>query len=374
VDYLANTKEMQLNDSFYKDVDRAIERSLQAGSPDIALSFGRELTEIIRAKGIQLARLLFRLDEVWQRFDTDDDIETAVLNEMGISPRKFREYSEMYRYVLLEHPELANKPIAGLIDITAAAREGSFSKKDWANLSSATDRTSMVSLRRTANGIRTSGSSRLEILCDEEGNLYAGRGGEMECFGSLALDGSRVVSEAISRMLRSSNIEVDVTGMNKAGRNGARGESNLSSALKRILRKKKFSKFKRTGTLIFKFPSGTMETDDGIENVETGKKLGLDNKSQDNNAGNGALDRWGRWCPLPVEARISRECGIRNPIFGVFSGRKVQEDAHQRDRIFEQTQDNSLVPEWRRDQTFIWEDDSDQELEKWLERILPLLN
>jgi hypothetical protein len=159
------------------EVDDIIEKSLLSGSPRMALDFGASLIETGYARGIQLARLLFQLDEVWTSFATDDTVEDSVLKDLGMSERKFREYSQMYRHVLAPHPELAGKPIAGLIDITAAAREGDFSEEDWAKLALAHDRATMLVIRREASGIRTSGSGRVGIQWTRAGDVYAHRDG-----------------------------------------------------------------------------------------------------------------------------------------------------------------------------------------------------
>jgi hypothetical protein len=155
------------------EVDDIIEKSLLSGSPRMALDFGASLIETGYARGIQLARLLFQLDEVWTSFATDDTVEDAVLKDMGVSGRKFREYRDVYKYVLAPHPELAGKPIAGLIDITAAAREGDFTDEDWAELAKAHDRATMLAIRRRASGINTSGGTRVGIQWKRSGDLYA---------------------------------------------------------------------------------------------------------------------------------------------------------------------------------------------------------
>ena len=183
-----------LLDQANDEVDKAVEKALLEGSPDSAIDFGYSLVRTGQMRGVQLAHLLHSLDEVWTTFDTDDTIEDAVLKGMGISARKFREYADLYKYVLRDHPALSGKPIGGLLAITVAAREGQFSDEDWKDLERSHDKLAMLTIRTRARVLRTKGHARLSGQIDRDGHIwaYAG-GGEPEHAGVLVIgakDGS----------------------------------------------------------------------------------------------------------------------------------------------------------------------------------------
>jgi len=168
------------------EVDRAVEKSLLEGSPDSAIDFGYSLVRTGQMRGVQLARLLHSLDEVWTTFDTDDTLADSVLKGMGISERKLREYVDLYRYVLRDHPALSGKPIGGLLSIVVAAREGEFSDEDWKDLEKAHDKSAMLDIRTRARGLRTKGHARLSGQIDRDGHIWAyASGGEPEHAGVL---------------------------------------------------------------------------------------------------------------------------------------------------------------------------------------------
>src|SRR3990167_9979835 len=159
------------------EVDKAVEKALLEGSPDSAINFGYSLVRTGQMRGVQLARLLHSLDEVWKTFDTDDTLADSVLKGMGISERKLREYVDLYKYVLLDHPALSGKPIGGVLAIIVAAREGQFSDEDWKDLEKAHDKAAMLDIRTRARGVQTKGHSRLTGQIDSDGHIWAYAGG-----------------------------------------------------------------------------------------------------------------------------------------------------------------------------------------------------
>ena len=157
-------------------VDGAIEISLLSGKPDAAMQLGREIIRAGRLSGVKLARLLYELDQVWDKFTTGDSIEDAIERDIGIPKDTFIKYSRMYRFVLRGRPALAGKPIEGLIKLTAGAREGDFTDDDWKEIVLAPNVRAMLVVRDRARGIRTSGHNRLSAWCSKSGQLYCKKG------------------------------------------------------------------------------------------------------------------------------------------------------------------------------------------------------
>ena len=162
--------------SIVSDVDGAIELSLLSGKPDRAMALGREIMRQGRLSGVKLARLLYEIDEVWDKFKTDDKVEDAIERDIGIPKDTFIKYSRMYRFVLRSRPALAGKPIEGLIKLTAGAREGDFTDEDWKEIVLAPNVRAMLVVRDRARGVQTSGHSKLSLWCTPNGQLELKRG------------------------------------------------------------------------------------------------------------------------------------------------------------------------------------------------------
>ena len=168
------------------EVDDAIDQSLLTGDPQIALDFGYSLIKTAQLRGVQLMRLLYTLEEKWDSFQTDDTVEDAVFKGMGVSQRKFSDYTRVYRYILKDHSELVGKPIGGLLEIIAAARDGDFSDEDWADLALAHDKAAMIAIRQNARGLFGQGFTRVTISWDRDGFVWAHKEDEEpEALGQL---------------------------------------------------------------------------------------------------------------------------------------------------------------------------------------------
>ncbi len=160
----------------YNEVDEQVERSLLDGRPDIALGYAESLLITGHLRGVQLMKLFYELSQVWDKFETDDTMEDYIFNHLGVSGRKLREYVGIYQHILKDHPKLTGKPIIGLIGILVAAREGEFNEDDWDDLAKAPDASTMFDIRRQVRGVQTSGSNRLVLTWERDGQVYCRRG------------------------------------------------------------------------------------------------------------------------------------------------------------------------------------------------------
>src|SRR3990167_4854777 len=194
----------------YDEVHDALERSLLDWSPDIVLSLGRSLVATGHLRGIQLAKLFYELDKAWELFDTDDEIVDAIPKAMGVPLDTFEKYRDMYKYVLVPHPELSDKPIGGLIGITVAAREDEFSDKDWEDLEKTHDKSGMLVIRTRVRGYQTKGNARLVGTWDRAGHVWARIGGqEQEHVAHLPRDAdpNSATGKLIERIVREAGIK-----------------------------------------------------------------------------------------------------------------------------------------------------------------------
>ncbi len=167
------------------EINKVMAISLTEKSPEKALDFAASLAVTGYFRGIQLAQLLYELDEAWSEFDTDDTVEDAVFKHMGTSPVTFSQYTRMYRYVLKDRPRLMGKPIRGLIGLIAAARDEEFDEEDWYEIYNAVDVAGMLTVRDRVRGIQTSGHARIVIEHSRDGYITARKGDEIEELGFL---------------------------------------------------------------------------------------------------------------------------------------------------------------------------------------------
>lgn len=189
------------------EIDEVVSLSLKQGSPEAALDFGASLAATGYMRGVQLARLLYELDEVWGEFETDDDVQDAVFKGIGISPVTFSQYSRMYRYVLKDRPRLIGKPIRGLIGLIAASRDEEFSDEDWDEIYNAADVGDMLAVRDRVRGIQTSGHGRIVITQSREGYIAARKGDEIEALGYLLRKPKTEFGKrALDRIIRAAGI------------------------------------------------------------------------------------------------------------------------------------------------------------------------
>jgi hypothetical protein len=189
------------------EVDDIMAIAVETGDPTPALDFAASLAATGYLRGIQLARLLYEIDEAWDKFDTDDTAEDAVFKHMGTSPVTFHQYTRMYRYVLKDRPRLVGKPIRGLIGLIAAARDEEFDDDDWEEIYNAMDVASMLAVRYRVRGLQTSGHARIVIEHSRDGYVRARRGEETEELGFLTRSPKTDVGRrALDRIQRGSGM------------------------------------------------------------------------------------------------------------------------------------------------------------------------
>ena len=201
---------LQIFEEAESEVDEVIERSLLIGLPDAAIEYGLRLIASGHLGGLKLCKLLYELTEMWDKFHTDDDIKDAVFKGMGVPPETYRKYESLWRGIFANEKipveyrnAMKNKPISGLIAITAAARDGEFNEEHWERLVTAHDKSSMLSIRDDVRGVNVSENRRLQLTWERDGRLVARRGEEgPEEVGFLPhRTGISLVDDAVRRIV-----------------------------------------------------------------------------------------------------------------------------------------------------------------------------
>lgn len=174
------------------DVDTILDRAIIAGDPLIATEYGNQLSNVMRLKGVALAKLFFGLKSNWAVFRTagiEDDFQTFVEAHMTIRGRTADKYADMYAEVLaneqipsLIREQLKLKPIQTLLLLTAAVREGDLNAKDLEDVV-VLDHSGVHDLVRKARGDATNSSAAIYArLITEKDNSYPA--GSIVVFGT----------------------------------------------------------------------------------------------------------------------------------------------------------------------------------------------
>jgi hypothetical protein len=202
----------------FLDVDKAVSDSLLQADPQPALAFGRRLRREGQLKGLALAKLLAKLDQNWEMFKRtgiEEDVETIVEVEMGITPQTTRKYVRLWED-LFENADITEsikdrlygKSIKSLLLLTAAARDGD--DLDWEAVASATNGAEIRDIVRGVRGPATSSETSILLTMDRDGTIYARRGSDAErhMVGRLLIGemNNQIIERAITRIIERAGV------------------------------------------------------------------------------------------------------------------------------------------------------------------------
>lgn len=186
----------------FVEVDEVVGRALAMGDPLYGLEYGRMLKKGAALKSYALAKLLYRMQEGWNIFQSagvNDDFYQLVEDYVGNAPETTKKYVRMWRNIFENQsiPEdikrqLLGKPIADTLLLTAGAGDGTLDEDVLRRAAMAEDNGALKEIIRQKRGDVTSSSSavRLFIVMRDrgdiaEGTIYAQRGDEREVLGFL---------------------------------------------------------------------------------------------------------------------------------------------------------------------------------------------
>jgi hypothetical protein len=225
-DDVAIVSSIQLSgESIIQNIDEAVNRSIAAGDPLIALEYGRSLQLEGQVRGLALAKMLYKMKKNWAIFvsaGVEDDFETVVYSVNGYKPGTIDKYVRLWENVFenatLEE-ELKNRlaalPIGQLLLLSAAASDGDLSRADWDKVTVASNKEEVRDIVREARGERTSSGTAVSLkLYDRDGGqhprgtLVAYQGDESIVVGYLTMDDeSLLFDKAKSRLVNGAGIQ-----------------------------------------------------------------------------------------------------------------------------------------------------------------------
>jgi hypothetical protein len=199
----------------FHQVNEAIAASKERGTPHYALALLRELRGAVQARGLAAAKLLARLEDIWDELNVEDDFFNVVQTETGFAPATVRKYISMWRLVF-ENPSIPEEakaslvamPIRRLLKIVAAAREGLLEDK-WDRVINVQSDGELRQLIREVRGKATSSQTAIIITLRRDGSLLARQGdnGLATHVGFLKIDTDDAVAQkAIARIIQAAGI------------------------------------------------------------------------------------------------------------------------------------------------------------------------
>ena len=194
-------------------VDDIVQKSREAGNPDIAFKEGYALRRRGHSTALAVAKLLYGLKEWWEHFATDMTFYDAAFHGMGYARVTVDDYLGTWEEVVLKAPEQFRKQIMGkslntLKLLTAASREGQLTDEDWEEVAGAHDKSGVQDVVRRVRGTNTSAGSRIVLTWERDGNLYARRGNsDPSHLGFLhQTSDDELVNIAVERLIRAAGV------------------------------------------------------------------------------------------------------------------------------------------------------------------------
>jgi len=213
------------SESIIQNIDEAINRSIAAGDPLIALEYGRSLQVEGQVRGLALAKMLYRMKKNWNIFvsaGVEDDFETVVYSVNGYKAGTIDKYVRLWENVFenasIEEGlknRLAALPIGQLLLLSAAASDGDLTNADWDKVIVASSKEEVRDIVREARGERTNSGTAVSLkLYDRDGSQYprgtlvAYQGEDSVVVGYLTMDDlSPLFDKAKSRLINGAGIQ-----------------------------------------------------------------------------------------------------------------------------------------------------------------------
>jgi hypothetical protein len=195
------------------EVDSVVAQAQMMGDPDIILNEIRANLGQVRASGLSLCKLLYKLQEMWNSL-SDQDFKEAVFSHAGLGSTTVDRYVAiwtMYADRLLPDSVssvIQQKPLRVQVPIAKLVEQGfKPTAEQWQKLSDAPDNSTTLAIVREIKGTEPRKSAIL-IFIDKSGHLSAAQDGEMIEIGMFYADALKSIlgAKAINRIIDDSRI------------------------------------------------------------------------------------------------------------------------------------------------------------------------
>lgn len=191
-------------------VDQEIENAICNKDLDAAMSVAIKLVNAAKVSGLGLARVLFKLYERWEDFETGDEFTDTISSYLGLHPHTIDRYVkvQMMLNVSPVRSELEQHNIKDLIPIANAVAQGYEIENDqWEKMADAPDYATVAQIVRDEIKNKEPRKSSLQLHLDREGTIWAFVDQERFFVGSLEVSAQEPeIKQAIQRIKTSAGM------------------------------------------------------------------------------------------------------------------------------------------------------------------------
>ncbi len=195
-----------------KYVDEVFSQALKETDPNIMFGYMRDIQKGFQIKGMALCKSCYLMNEYWEAFEVGDNFLDTASEYLGMHRHTIERYIKIWEIFLIapKHviPELQQKGLNTLTPVANALAQGyEIQDKVWERIVDAPDNSSTQRIINEEVKDTEGRSSRLNIMLDRNGSLWAITKEERYFIGSLEIDDERdIVKKAIERLVKNAGV------------------------------------------------------------------------------------------------------------------------------------------------------------------------
>jgi len=177
-----------------KSINEVIDTCIVHGDPQEAFDYGKSLIKDVQIKGVELAHLIYRLHQEWERFGLQEALVDRIVIEWGLHKGTVQKYLSIEQEVLENElipaevrDQLAEKSTKMLTKLVRPARAEAFTEDEWHEVAMLPDEASIRSYVDSKIGKSSRGRpTAYNLSLYEDGTLVVfGKNNERVILGVL---------------------------------------------------------------------------------------------------------------------------------------------------------------------------------------------
>lgn len=206
---------IQVDLKFLDQIDTLADKAVQEEDITILVNAAKNMLGIARISGISLAKLLWKIEKNWNRFnmDSNDTCQDFLSAELGLSSITVSRYIKVWNLLssqiipkeLVE--KIESRPMRDLVSISSCvSQDFELTDDDWQKIANAPDSATINEELRRIKNVEPR-SSALLLRLRRNGDITAYKDGAQFFVGYLSVDEeNEVVLAAIDRIISGSGI------------------------------------------------------------------------------------------------------------------------------------------------------------------------
>ena len=193
-------------------VEEIFNQALKESDPNIMFGYMADIQKGFQIKGMALCKSCYLMNEYWEAFEVGDNFLDTASEYLGIHRHTVERYIKIWEIFLVapKHviPDLQQKGLNTLVPVANALAQGyEIEDKTWERIVDAPDNPSTQRIINEEVKDTAGRSSKLNIMLDRNGSLWAITKDERYFIGSLEVDDERdIVKKAIERLVKNAGV------------------------------------------------------------------------------------------------------------------------------------------------------------------------